>query len=261
MSRATEGWLARRIRARASRNWSRIFLEMKRGGRPLPPETRDEARDLHQLLGLVLQTSDRLSVGVRGSLRRMQLPPGTDWRWRPRIMQARDSGVGLVSPRSGRWLSPEVVLFHDCPHRALILSQKRNQRATDLAEYALALEVMGFQGSYLSYSMGLPDEALEGLGGQHVLRLEAALEAERAITVYARLNVQQGPNTETMLRQMGDPIAGRHCNRVVEFDLGYAELSPRPVEKAWIDMIFEAPFMNAVMLRDVVASRHVRAQI
>ena len=44
-------------------------------------------------------------------------------------------------------------------------------------------------------------------------------------------------------------------------DLGYAELSARSVEKAWLDLIFEAPFMNAVGLRDVILSRHPRAQI
>lgn len=87
------------------------------------------------------------------------------------------------------------------------------------------------------------------------------LQSERPIKVYSRLNVQQGPNTEKMLRQMGEPIMGGNNGRVVEFDLGYAALSQRPVEKAWIDLIFEAPRMNAVTLRDFVASRHMRAQI
>ena len=87
------------------------------------------------------------------------------------------------------------------------------------------------------------------------------LQAERPITVYARLSIQQGPNVETVLRQLGDPIAGSNCQRLVEFDLGYAELSQRSVDRAWIDLIFEAPYMNAVALRDVVLSRHPRAQI
>lgn len=261
MSSVGDSWLAHRIRRRAARSWARLQGGMRRSGRPLDTDLRDQARDLHQLLGQILQTCDGLAHGARGSLARMQLPAGTDWRWRPRALQAANEVTALAAPQSGRALSPEVALFHDCPHRALILRQMRNRRATDLSDYALGLEVMGFAGSYLSFSLNLPPEALEGLGGQHVLRIDAVLQSERPIKVYSRLNVQQGPNTEKMLRQMGEPIMGGNNGRVVEFDLGYAALSQRPVEKAWIDLIFEAPRMNAVTLRDFVASRHMRAQI
>lgn len=256
-----DGWLSRMLRQRAARRWARLQSSMRRNARPLDPELRDQARDLHQLLGQLLQLSDGVVAGARGSLARMQLPAGTDWRWRPRVMQAANDITALAAPENGRWLSPEVALFHDCPNRALILRQSRNRHATDLADYALALEVMGFGGRYLSFSLGLPAEALEGLGSQNILRLDASLQAERPIVVYARLNLQQGPNTEQMLRQMGDPIGAKTCTRVIEFDLGYANLAARPVEKAWIDVIFDAPFMNAVTLRDVVVSRHTRAQI
>ncbi|MFN3527036.1 MAG: DUF6478 family protein [Paracoccus sp. (in: a-proteobacteria)] len=33
------------------------------------------------------------------------------------------------------------------------------------------------------------------------------------------------------------------------------------MEKAWVDVIFESPAMNAVALRDIVLSRHPRAQM
>lgn len=261
MSGLGDSFLARRIRRRAARSWARLQGAMKRSGRPLAAETREQARDLHRLLGQVLQTSDSMAASARNSLSRMQLPAGTDWRWRPQVMQAPNEVTALAAPESGCRLSPEVALFHDCPHRALILRQTRNARATDLTEYALALEVLGFGGSYLSLSLALPAEARAGLGRQHIIRLEAVLEAERPIAVYARLNIQQGPNTEKLLRKMGEPIIGDSCKRLVEFDLGYAALSARTVEKAWIDLILEAPHMNAVTLRDVVVSRHLRAQI
>jgi len=261
MNRLSESWLTRRLHRRAERSWSRLHGALSRSGRPLGSEIRDQARELHRLLGDLLRISTELQNESRNSLSRMELPAGTDWRWRPRILQAPNELPTLAAPENGRWLSPEVALFHDCAHRAVILRQTRNRRATDLAEFALALEVMGFSGSYLSFSLALPPEALEGLSGQNVLRLDSVLQSERPITVYARLNVQQGPNTQKMLRQLGDPIKGANNSRVVEFDLGYAELSHRPVEKAWIDLIFEGPHMNAVVLRDIVTSRHLRAQI
>lgn len=261
MSRHEKSWISRRIRHRAATQWSGLLDGLLRHRRPVPEALRDEARDLHQVLGRFMQVSDEFVPGKRDSLGRMDLPGGTDWRWRPGVMQSRIADNALIAPRSDRWLSEEVALFHDCDARALLLKQVRNRRATDLAAYGLRLEVMGFSGSFLSFSLSLPPEASEGLGGHHIVRLQAVLQAERAITVYARLNVQQGPNTETVLRQLGDPIEGANCQRLVEFDLGYADMSQRSVDKAWIDLIFEAPYMNAIVLRDVVLSRHPRAQI
>ena len=261
MSRLEQGWLARRLRARVTRQWQRLLAATLRGNGPVRESLRDEARGLHQVLTRLLQVADARAMGARDSLSRIDLPPGTDWRWRPQVLRARHPEPALVAPTDGKWLSDEIALFHDCPERALILRQLRNRRATDLSEYGLALEVMGFSGSFLSFSLTLPPDALAGLGGHHIIRMDATLQAERPITVYARLNVQQGPNTETLLRKMGEPIAGRHCDRTVEFDLGYSDLSARSIDKVWLDVIFEAPFMNAVVLRDVILSRQPRAQI
>jgi len=261
MARPDRGWLARRIRASAARQWARILRRTRQQPGPLPQSLRDEADALHRDLSQVIRLADARSLGPRDSLARMDLPAGTDRRWRPQVMTVPIASAALVGPDNGRWLSDEVALFHDCPERALILRQSRNRRATDLTDYGLALEMMGFSGSFLSFSLTLPPEMLEELGTHHIVRLASTLQAERPIVVYARLNIQQGPNTETILRQMGDPIAGRNCDRVVEFDLGYAELSQRTVDKAWLDLIFEAPYMNAVVLRDVILSRHSRAQI
>lgn len=258
---AAEGWLARRVRARAARQWRRVLSASAGHGMPLTAELRDEARDLHHVLGRVLQGGDARSAAGRDSLARLDLPAGTDWRWRPRAFCGRMAAPALIAPSDARQLSDEVTLFHDCAHRALILRQARNRRATDLADYGLALEVMGFSGRFLSFALGLPDAAREGLADHHILRLEAALQAERPIAVYARMNLRQGPNTQTMLRQMGEPVGGPLCHRVVEFDLGHAGLSARSVEAAWLDIIFEAPAMNAIGLRDAVLSRHPRAQV
>ncbi|MBM3605801.1 MAG: hypothetical protein FJX25_13965 [Alphaproteobacteria bacterium] len=260
MARET-GWLARRIRTAAARQWNAILSGSLRRSSAVPEGLRHEARDLQQTLSRLLHLADSRASISRNSLARMHLPAGTDWRWRPQVLRVQSPDPALVAPATGKWLSDEVTLFHDCRERALILRQVRNRKATDLADYGLQLEVMGFTGSFLSYSLTLPPESLDQMAGHHIIRLEATLQSERAITVYARLNVQQGPNTETILRQMGDPIAGRHCHRIVEFDLGYAQLSPRTVDKAWLDVIFEAPQMNAVALRDVILSRHPRAQI
>ncbi|MEM6564948.1 MAG: DUF6478 family protein, partial [Pseudomonadota bacterium] len=46
-----------------------------------------------------------------------------------------------------------------------------------------------------------------------------------------------------------------------EFDLAYANVNEKRIEKAWLDLIFENPRMNQVTLRDLTFSRRPRAQL
>ena len=48
---------------------------------------------------------------------------------------------------------------------------------------------------------------------------------------------------------------------MVEFDLAYSKLNEKRVEKAWIDLIFEGPEMNQVVIRDLTFSRRPRAAL
>lgn len=254
------GWLRRRVRMRASEQWQALANSGQVGGGRVR-QLRDEALALRHHLNRFLLASELAETGAGTSVAALNLPPSTDWRWRPMVFCGTMQDGCIASPDNGQRLGDEVALWHDCPYRSLILRQQVNKRATDLAPYGLRLEVMGFGGSYLSLSMDLPDEARVGLDGHHVLRLALGVQAERPITVYGRLNVAQGPNSEVILRQLGDPVSGRASERVVEFDLGYAELSDRPVDKLWLDLIFEAPYMNAISLSDMVLSRHARANM
>ncbi|WCR10593.1 hypothetical protein JHW45_16345 [Paracoccus stylophorae] len=260
MAGKAQDWLSRRLRDRAVRHWDAQADALARRNRVPPPDLRDQAAALHRSLTRFLQLSDsRLPRGGGASL--AVLPPGTDWQWRPLMLRGRISPDTLSAPADGQPLGDEVTLFHDCPHRALILRQRRNRRATDLAPYCLTLEMLGFSGSYLSLALAVPPDARQGFDRHRIVRLDALLQSERAIRIYARLNIAQGPNTETVLRQLGDPVEGRDCARTVEFDLGFADLSDRAVDKVWLDLLFEAPYMNAVTLSDAVLSRHSRAEI
>lgn len=256
-----QGWKARRGRRAAARQWAELADTAMHGGRVPDPELREEAMQLHADLARFIQHGEASRLSARDDLQLLDLPAGTDWRWRPMMLRGQIVPAAMVAPENGQWLSPEVVLWHNCAHRAFILRQLRNRQGTDLARYGLSLEVLGFSGSYLSLSLDLPSEVLDGLGRDHVLRLDAQLSAERPMVVYGRINVAQGPDTANILRQLGHPIEGRANARIVEFDLAYADLAARPVDKVWLDLIFESPGMNAVTLTDLVMSRHPRAQM
>ena len=154
-------------------------------------------------------------------------------------------------------LGNEITLFHDCEYSELTLRQLRNLREEDLAPYGLRMDVFRFDGSFLSLVLDLPEGSVEGLKRTHLIRMDVIVELEKPIEIFARLNIKNGPNTEQIVRELDllqDQI-------VVEFDLAYSNLNERQVEGAWLDLIFEEPEMNQVVLRDLTFSRRPRAQI
>ena len=106
------------------------------------------------------------------------------------------------------------------------------------------------------------DAARDGLTRAHIIRLDVTLTVERPMSIYARLNIGHGPNTDTLLRHLGDIAPGPEpVAREIEFDLHYVEMNEKRLEKLWLDLIFEAPQMNAVRIRDLFLSRHLRADV
>jgi len=154
-------------------------------------------------------------------------------------------------------LGNEVTLFHDCEYSELTLRQLRNLREADLAPYGLSMDVFRFDGSLLSLVVDLPAGGVEGLKRTHLIRMDMIVELEKKIEIFARLNIKNGPNTEQIVRE----IDLTQDQTMVEFDLAYSRLNERRVEGAWIDLIFEGPEMNQIVLRDLTFSRRPRAQI
>jgi len=103
----------------------------------------------------------------------------------------------------------------------------------------------------------LPEEATQGLTRRHIIRLDTIVELEKPLEIFARLNIKHGPNTEQLVREI--PLGGEDV--MVEFDLAYTKLNEKRVERAWVDLIFESPQMNQVILRDVTFSRRPRADL
>ena len=191
----------------------------------------------------------------------LNLPAGTDWRWRPGFMAGQITPRGIAAPEPGTRLGDRAAVWHDCPAGALILRQMPNRGAADLAPFGLLLETLGFSGSYLSVSVTLPDAARDGLTRAHIIRLDVTLTVERPMSIYARLNIGHGPNTDELLRHLGDLQPGRTTSLVTEFDMFRIEMNEKRLEKLWLDLIFEAPQMNSVRIRDLFLSRHLRADV
>lgn len=254
-------WDTRKLQAlaftRSRKRWASAAQKAEAADLAILRQQRQQARQLRRHLDDLIHVADnRLSLPMIGSSA-FRRPQGADWGWRPELWRGPLPVPGLASVQNKSMLGQEVTLFHDCDRSELTLRQLRNQREQDLAPFGLRMDVFRFDGSFLSLVVDLPPEAIAGLKRRHLIRLSTIVELEKPLEIFARLNIRHGPNTEQIVREL--PL---HQEEVmVEFDLAYCNMNEKRIEKAWVDLIFEGPEMNQVILRDLTFSRRPRAEL
>ncbi len=257
MSKLGFRFLDSRFYAQGIQRWARAAREASSAPLSTLRRQRTRARLLKSHLdGLIHTADERLALPKIGS-NSFPKPHNADWAWRPELWRGPLPTPGLSSVQTKSMLGNEVTLFRDCQHSELTLRQLRNLREADLAPYGLRLDVFKFDGSFLSLVIDLPEAAYDGLKRNHLLRMDAIVEMEQPLEIFARLNIKNGPNTEQIVREL--PLD--QADMLVEFDLAYSNLNEKRVEGAWIDIIFEGPQMNQVILRDLTFSRRPRAAL
>ncbi|MBN2907653.1 MAG: hypothetical protein JXJ18_13165 [Rhodobacteraceae bacterium] len=257
MTRRTDAFLDRLLFRRTLASWGRVSETVGDMDLAELKVLRGRAWQLRRRLDRVIHTAEgRLTLPLIGS-NAIRKPMGTDWSYRPELFRGPLSPPGAAAVASKTAVGTEATLFHDCIRSELTLRQIRNTRPEDIAPFGMRLDVFRFDGSFLSLVIDLPPDAIEGLRRKHLVRLETIVETEAPLEIFARLNVKHGPNVEQIVRelQLGDSEVA------VEFDLAYTKLNEKRVEKMWLDLIFEGPQMNQIILRDVTLSRRPRAEL
>lgn len=258
MSKTPTSFLKRMSQNRAVARWARFTRLAKTAPLADVRALLVDAEALHRELDEFRRVAeDRLAVPPHES-DKMRHPLGTDRSWRPELWSTRLTTAAIAAAESRSALGAEVKVFHDCIDSELTLRQVRNKRADDLAPFGLRMDVFRFDGSFLSLVLDVPQMMLDRLRLTHLVRLDLRVELEKPLEMFARLNVKHGPNTEQIVREI--PLNGS-AETWVEFDLAYTKLNEKRIESAWIDVIFEGPQMNQVVLRDLNLSRHPRAEI
>lgn len=247
----------RLFHARRLRRWDQLA---KRAGdadlltlRALRTRVREVRRRTDRVL---FQADARLTLPLIGP-NAIQKPLHTDWAWRPELWRGPLSPPGMAAIESRAKIGGEVTVHHDCRISELTARQIRNSSEEDLAPFGLRLDVFRFDGSFLSLAIELPKSAVDGLKRHHLMRLTTVVQMEQPLEIFARLNIQHGPNAEQLVREI--PLGQEES--FVEFDLAYSKLNEKRIERAWIDLIFEGPDMNQIVLRDLTLSRRPRAEI
>lgn len=220
-------------------------------------QVRGYARSQRRKIDQFTHEADaRLNLPLIGS-NAIRKPMFCDYAYRPEIWRGPITPPGIAGASSQSMLGEEATLFHDCRYSELTLRQVRNTREDLLAPFGFRMDVFNFDGSFLSLVIDLPPAATEGLTLNHVIRLDTIVEFENPLEIFARLNIKHGPNTEQIVREL--PLGGADVQ--VEFDLAYTKVNEKRIERLWLDLIFEGPQMNQVVLRDLAITRRPRAEL
>ena len=209
---------------------------------------------LQRLIQLNHRAEGRLARPHIGSTA-MNLPPSTDYSHRPDAWRGPISPAGRAPARNEASIGADATLYHDSRIDGISLRQVRNSSSDDLAAFGVVLDVLGYDGSFLSVVLRAPDGMIHDLHKRHVMRVSLRLDSERETDLYLRANLKHGPNTtqETVkMRRDGAEATG-------EFDLAYSDFIEGRVEHIWFDIFFEDPALNQFFLRDLTLSRHIRA--
>jgi len=242
---------------RALRRWQREVERAPSRGLATLRRKLNQAWALRRNLDQVIHIAEnRLALPViGGNVIRRQM--GTDWAWRPALWLGPIAKSGIAATPSRTELMSGITIYHDCKRSELTARQIRNTREADIAPYGFRLDVFRFEGSFLSMALDLPSESLQNLRQRHIIRVDLIVELEKPLEIFARLNIKHGPNVEQIVREM--PISDSEV--MVEFDLGYSKMNEKRVEKIWLDLIFENPEMNQIILRDMTLTRRPRAEL
>lgn len=257
MARNSDSPLSRLLQRRALRRWERVAGRAQRLDLATLRSLRGPARLLRRQLDRFLHIAEgRLTLPLIGS-NAFPKPLHSDWAYRPELWRGPIQPLGVAATETRARFGDEVTLFHDCRISELTVRQIRNTREADLAPFGLRMDVFRFDGSFLSLVVDLPQAAVKGLARNHLIRMSAVVEMEKPLEIFVRLNIQHGPNTEQIVREL--PLFDEEV--MVEFDLAYTKMNEKRVERAWVDLIFEGPEMNQVILRDLYFSRRPRAEL
>lgn len=247
---------------RARDYWARA-AETVTGAEPFARrDLRVEARQMRRQIDRLLHLADHQPASPQpasplSGAGRPRPALGTDWIWRPDVWCGPLSQPGAVVDAARKPVSDDITLHHDCPLGEIAFRQTRSLGAADRAPFALALDVFGFEGSFLSLVMTLPDAAVAGLSARHLVRVEARVDTPAPLPCFARLNLRHGPNVAELVSAL--PIGTSPA--IAEFDLAYARIDQRRIERAWVDLIFNDAGMTRIILHDLVLSRRPRAEL
>ena len=119
----------------------------------------------------------------------------------------------------------------------------------------LSLKNQPSDATFASIAVDIPREIRNRLTRRHILRTGVTLQTPNDLMAFARLNLRHGPDTDILARSIARPNGP--CT--VDFDLSTTWIGERPLQHAWLDLIFENPSDTTIEMAGMTLSVRPRA--
>ena len=185
-------------------------------------------------------------------------PLHCEWAWRP------DPWGKAIHPSHGEAVADATTigeaasLHHDARGAAVGFAQQ--DQPGQPASHGLRIDAPGFDGSFVSLAIALPQSARAALRQRHLVGLWLVVTAPEQTQLSARLNILFGPNTGKLVRNIPADLRAADGS-LIEFDLAYCPFQERLLSHLWCDIILSAPVPDSVTLHDVAFTLRPRAEI
>ncbi len=179
------------------------------------------------------------------------VPPKTQWGFTPSLQSGITQGGASGNILTGTVLGPHVTLHHGGDGAQFSIEQ------TDDYGAGLVFNFADFSSDFFSLAFEIPQDGVQGLGRQDLVRFVLRTQTAEPFEAYARLNLCHGPNTEQIVRMInigaGESFA--------EFDIFYTDYEQKRAASAWIDLIINDPAHKRITLEQVIILRRARASL
>lgn len=237
------GQLADNLRFLPGRMLVRLVWAIRRRLADRPAAARRLRGEIRREMQRLSTLEARLDLGRGGADPDPRGGAAAVWSLTPVAFRRALVPGGVVDPASGSAIGPDLSLFHDGAPAVLAWRQRPDPGAGWGAQ-RLGLVVYQFTGSFLSLVVGVPPDlaarARSGMG----IELGFSAQATRPITLYLRLNIDDGAHRATL----HDTVLVLQGTRRVVFDLTSAAEALRGRPRIWLDLIFAEPAMAEIEL-------------
>lgn len=220
-------------------------------------KTLDRARrELLSKLGRVEQHLDLAMAQARSGDNFGARPARCSHSYRAGMMGDKIVPASLANIKNDTQIAPDTSMYHDSTVNEISVRQVPNLNSKSHAPYGLQTDILGFDGSYLAFSVTLPAAVGTGLKENEMLKVDLRCRSEHSIPSYLRLSAKDGPNVKTLSKEVK---ADGHSARI-NFDP--LELLPSESnEKIWIDLIFNQPTYNGLKIEEFTIHRTFKAEM
>lgn len=184
-------------------------------------------------------------------------PSKTDWLFQPPAWTSALANPTLDAVPTGAGFGYKTNIFHNSKNAQITAEQKPGKIGAQHTTFAADVRFSEFNGTYISFAVGLPLDILTNLSRRNLIEVDFAMETKGIDRVFVRLNAENGPNLDRSTKEV--PMTSEPV--MIGFDMAHFHFNVGSTQKIWVDITFDCQEKGSILLQDLNIFRRIRAAI